>query len=102
VQKCEDPVIVDLTITPRIQQLSFTQNRTVSLDGRNQLSVAMRRNASYLQFQVIKNLVSIHDACMESSNTPCNTRNVQKIAANFDMEKCIVFHFLFLTFKILI
>lgn len=55
VQKCEDPVIVDLTIqsTPVIQQ-SFTQNDTVFLGGGSSLSVAMQRNASYLQFQVIK------------------------------------------------
>ena len=59
VQKCEDPVIVDLTIQSGAQnsQWSFTQNDTVFLGGSSSLSVAMQRNASYLQFQVIKNTI---------------------------------------------
>ena len=58
VQKCEDPVIVDLMIQSGTlnTQWSFTQNDTVFL-GSNSLSVAMQRNASYLQFQVIKNII---------------------------------------------
>lgn len=69
VQKCEDPVIVDVTIqsgtqnTPVLQQ-SFTQNETVFLGGSNSLSVAMQRNASYLQFQVIKNNIIIVYFCI--------------------------------------
>ena len=56
VMKCEDPVIVNLTIQSRdatILQRSFTENMTVLIGGSNSLSVAMQRNASVLQFQVI-------------------------------------------------
>ena len=54
VVKCEDPVIVNLTIqSAALWQRSFTRNETVLLGGSSYLSVAMRRNASYLQFQVI-------------------------------------------------
>ena len=91
VQKCEDPVIVDVTIqsgtqnTPVLQQ-SFTQNETVFLGGSNSLSVAMQRNASYLQFQVIKNIIvhlRMYAIPLEAlHSTQCqNSRNLYPVIA---------------------
>ena len=55
VVKCEDPVIVNLMIQSSsiLWQGNFTRNMTTFLGGGSSLSLAMRRNASYLQFQVI-------------------------------------------------
>ena len=73
VVKCEDPVIVNLTIqSAALRQRSFTRNETVLLGGSSYLSVAMRRNASYLQFQVIFFFffyIHVHLECMHAK---CN------------------------------